>query len=108
MTGHTEASRPFSEDRMKMLPLHTVADAALLVLHPMQEMSPEEQVAGAAVLFATVCKRVGVSGQGMWDFAERVLNAPIKAETRQGQNTLMALRDFAGLRIAGDDGVSIG
>lgn len=108
MPGHTEASRPFDADRMAMLPIHKVADAALHVLNPMQELSPEEQVAGAAVLFATVCKRVGVTGAGMWDFAERVLNAPIKAETAQGQNTLQALKDFAGLRIAGDERVSVG
>lgn len=102
-----EASTPFDLDRLHMLPLSGIADATMATLHPIQTLSPEEQMAGAAVLFATVCKRVGVSGQDMWEFAERVLTYPPKPEDRVAQNTMRAIRDFAGLRIKGDERVTV-
>lgn len=102
------ASRPFDRDRLNLLPGTSIARAAFEALHPLQNLTPEEQVAGTALLFAVHCKRLGLTGQGMWDFAERVLNAPDQPENREANLSVQALKDFVSVRVAGQHGVSIG
>lgn len=99
---HTE---PFSRDRFMMLPRQLGAEAAYEVLHPIQSLSPEQMVMGVAILFAAVCSRIGLEPHEAYCTGLKVLHADDPMSRTNA--TLQSLRDFAGLRIAGDQSVSI-
>jgi hypothetical protein len=102
--GHalTPIARPLDRDKLFMLSRGTAADAAQLALFQLQMLSPEECMAGAAVLFAVLAKRCGIDPQELHEMGRRVLMAPTDGDV-PATNSLEALRDFAGLRLMGDN-----
>jgi hypothetical protein len=88
--------------RLLMLPRNAAADAANLALFQLQDKTPEEQVMGAAVLFATFCEALGLDPQETHAMGLRVLKAPSTDDHVAGHN-LQALRDFASIRVGGRD-----
>lgn len=99
------ADSPFDYGTMTQLPRQKVADAAWTALDALQKLSPEEQLAGAALLFAVMCKRTGVDPHDIHEMALRVYRPdPLH---RRANASLEALRDYVGLRVKGDRGVSI-
>lgn len=96
----------FDKDALSMLARETAADAAHEALFPLQHRPPAEIVAGAAVLFAAICHRVGLDPQETHAVGMKMLRD--QDHHRGANNSLQSLRDFAGIRIAGDRDVSIG
>lgn len=101
---HTMGSnRTFEKHRLAMVHRSKAAQAAHLALFQLQDIpSSEEQVMGVAVLFATLCSRLGVDPQEMHTMAMRVLKAPDEGAT-DTNNALRSLRDFAGIHLAGKE-----
>jgi hypothetical protein len=98
--------RPINRDRLLMIPRDQAAVAAHALLHPVQGLTPEQQVAGAAVLFAAICARIGEDPQALYQLGNRILrdeNFHVK-----GNVQMQVLRDYAGIVIKGDRNVSIG
>lgn len=99
--------RALDRDRLAMTPRNEVAKAANLALYQMQDiMDPEVQVLGAAVLFATYCRRCNLDPADVHGIALRVLDAPDEGDTPTG-NALQVLRDFIGARVLNKE-VTIG
>lgn len=99
--------RPLDRDKLFMVPQLTAAAAAHEALFPLQALPPEDALAGIAVLFVAFTARCGVDPQDLHTFGARLLRDRNLAEDKVASNSLMALRDFAGLRFMGQD-VSIG
>jgi len=95
-------SKPFEKHRMLTLSRNKVADAANLALFQLQDKTPEEQLAGAALLFAVLCEKTGTDPEAAHTMAQRILRAPDEGDFRTGNN-LQALRDFASIFVAGKD-----
>jgi hypothetical protein len=74
-------------------------------LYTMQDERPEEIVVGAAMLFAALAQRTGLDPEEMYRQGIRMLR-PEPGDQRTNEQ-LEALRDFAGLRIMGEN-VTIG
>lgn len=96
-----ERSRPLNKDKLSLLPRDVALVSAHYVLRPLSNMEPEEMVAGMAVLFASVCNRVGLDPQHVHQMGMRMLKD--QQHHDKGNKLLQSLRDFAGLRIAGQD-----
>lgn len=94
-------SRPLDKDRLYMLPREDAITAAHLALDTLQRLSPEEMMAGMAVLFYSTCNRCGVDPADMHTMGRRVVTH--QAHHDKANKALQSLRDFAGLRIAGQD-----
>lgn len=98
----TKPSAPLNRDKLFMMPRDEAARLAFEALHPLQNLKPEEMMAGLAVLFATVCQRVGQPADEMHALGLKVLEAP--AEHHYKTNSMLqTLKDFAGLRVAGQN-----
>lgn len=94
-------ARGLDKDRMWMLPRNLAADTAHEALFPIQSKTPEEQLMGVAVLFAALCQRCGVEPDVMHSVGLKVLRA--QDYHKHANASLEALRDFAGLRIMGEE-----
>ena len=81
-------------DRLAMLPRDRAAAVAHQVLNPISTLTPEEQMAGAAVLFYVLCHRNGLTGADMHSMAERMIRP--QPFHRKGNVQIEALQDFAG------------
>lgn len=101
----TKPSRPLSKDRLYMIPREAAVESAHLALDTLQRLSPEEMVAGMATLFYSVCNRCRLDPQDMHTLGKRLVTH--QEHHDKGNMALQSLRDFAGLRIAGERGVSI-
>lgn len=95
--------RALDRDRLFMIPQGKAAAAAYEALFPIQSASAEEQLAGVALLFAAFTERCGVDPEELYTLGRRLLRQRGNAESRVVDNSLQALRDFAGLRLMGDD-----
>lgn len=93
-------------DHLMMIPRGLAAQRALEALHPIQNGTPHEMVAGVAVLFATLCSRVGLDPEEMHALGLKLLRD--EDHHKQTNDALQSLRDFAGIRVKGDRDVSIG
>lgn len=99
-------ARKFDYQTMTQLDRQLAADAAHLGLYQMQDLSPEEIALGVSVLFAAVMRRVGLDPAEQYAMGLRVLRSePLH---RRANDSLQSLQDFAGVRIKGDENVSIG
>lgn len=87
-----------------MTPRDDAASAAFQALDGLQRFTPEEQLAGAALLFSALRTRCGLDPFDLSQLGDRLL-AP-EAFHDKANWQLEALRDYAGLRIAGDPNVS--
>lgn len=97
--------KPLDRDKLFTIPRATAAEVAHEALFPVQNRQPHEMVAGAAVLFAAICNRVGIDPHDAHSFAMRLLK-PEEFDKRTN-DSLQSLRDFAGIHIKGDTNVSI-
>lgn len=96
-----DRSRPLDKDRLYMLPREDAVTAAHMGLDALQRMDPEDMVAGMAVLFSAVCSRCQLSPADMHTMGTRMLTD--QRHHDKANKALQSLRDFAGLRIAGQD-----
>ena len=99
------AQRPFSSDRLAMVNRMAAVDAANLALSAVQDLPPEEMVAGIAILFAATMQRTQQD-----PFACHVMARRLMRDVEQFHRTnsaVQSLLDFVGLRVVGDPNVSI-
>lgn len=104
--GTAPASTPLNRDRLAMVPRHQAADFAQLALFGVQHETPEVMLMGVSVLFATLCQRCGLDPEAMHTMGRRVLMA-YEPNHKATNDSLTVLRDFAGVRILGETGVSL-
>lgn len=97
----TQPSRPLNKDRLYMVPREEAIRSAHLALDTLQRLDPEEMMAGMAVLFSAVCSRCQVDAHDMHTMGTRILRPQPFHD--KGNKAIQSLRDFAGLRIAGQD-----
>lgn len=83
-----------NRDRLFMITREKAATAAFALLDRIQDLSPEEQVAGMSVLFFAVCQRNGITGAEAHDLGEKLLR-PQKFH-RVANIQLETIQDFAG------------
>ena len=95
------ASRPLDRDRLHMLPRDIAIRDAHNLLRPANQLDPEDMVAAIAVLFATVCSRVQIDPEEAHTLGLRMLRD--QQHHDKANKLLQSLRDFAGLRIAGQE-----
>ncbi len=95
-------ARPLDRTKLVMVPRLDAARAAFEALHPVQSIEPERMLLGVATLFATLCYRCQVEPQQLHEMGLKVLKQPFDGDTKTGA-TLEALRDFAGIRVMGQD-----
>lgn len=100
------AEAPFDYHTMMQLPRQQIADAAHLALDRIQNLSPEEQVAGVATLFACIAERCQMNANELFLMGQRVM-AREEDFHKRTNDSLAALRNYAALRIKGDANVSI-
>lgn len=94
-------SRPLDKDKLFMIPRSDAVVGAHEALHPVQHMSPEQMMAGVAVLFFATVNRTGLDPEDMYKLGARLL---ADQEHHDKTNKLVqSLRDFAGLRVLGQD-----
>ncbi len=101
MSAITKPSRPLDKDRLYMIPREDAITAAHEALDRLQRMEPEEMMAGMAVLFSAVCSRCQVDPHDMHTMGTRLLKPQPMHD--KGNKAVESLRDFAGLRISGQD-----
>lgn len=94
-------SRALDRDRLGMFPRDEAVRLAHEALFPINKGDPEAMVAGIGVLFAAVCSRVGLDPQEVHQQSMRRLRD--QQHHDKSNKSLQSLRDFAGLRIAGQD-----
>jgi hypothetical protein len=92
----------YDRTRLMMLPRNKAADAAHLALFQLQDKPVEEQIMGAAVLFATICNTLGLDPDETHAMGLRVIRA-ITDEDHTASRSLESLRDFASTALAGRD-----
>lgn len=92
--------RPFSRDRLFLVPRDEVAKGAMALLDKNQQEAPEIQMASVAMLFAAWCRRLRVSPHEMHELGLKLV-APQDFH-HKGNIQAEVLRDFAGIRMAGD------
>lgn len=99
------AERPLDRDRLSMVNRDQAVLAAQSALDGVQRFTPEQMVAGVSILFAAVCRRCGLDPQTEHKRGMRLL-APIPGHDKDNKS-LQSLQDFAGIRIMGEEEVSI-
>lgn len=96
------ASRKLDRDKLSMVPRWDAARAAMTALDRLQDMTPEEVLLGTATLFAAMCRRCGIEPSAAHGMGMKVLEAPWEGD-KQTDTTLQVLRDFAGVRLMGQE-----
>ena len=81
-------------DKLAMVPRESAASAAHKALNGISTLPPEEQMAGAAILFYVLCHRNGLTGASMHDLGEKLIRPNPFHRTANVQ--IEALQDFAG------------
>ena len=101
----TRGVRPFSRDRLALLPRDEVAKTAFAAMDKVQQQDPTLAVAAVSVLFLAWCKRLGVRPEDMTQMAARMIEPE---QFHQKANLHMdVIRDFAGMRVLGDSRVEV-
>lgn len=96
------ATRPLDKLRLSMVPRSRAADAAHLTLFQLQDLpSPEEQMMGVAVLFTAFAQRLRLDPSELHDMGLAILQSRTDGD-HVTSNSLQTLKDFAGIRLAGD------
>lgn len=98
-----ELGAGFEHSRMAMLPRGKVASAAHLALFQLQDLPSEEQVLGAALLSLALSRHLRLDPHEVLEMANNVLIARAAKDDPVANNDLEALRDYAGVRLAGRD-----
>jgi hypothetical protein len=97
---HTRGVRPFSKDRLMMVPRDEAAKCGMALLDKVQQETPEIAMAGTVILFAMWCRRLGLDPFEMHQLGVRMLEP--QDFHQKGNIHIEVLRDFAGIRMAGD------
>lgn len=63
-----------NRDKLSNLKVRKAANAAMLVIDTMQQLPPEEQIAGLAAAFLLLADRVKMSPQEMFSFTTSIMN----------------------------------
>lgn len=100
------AEAPFDYHTMTGLSRQAAADSAWTALSAIQNMTPEEQVLGAATLFAAIADRCNLPASELYRMGQRVIGTYEEFHKR-ANDSLQSLRDYAALRIKGERDVSI-
>ncbi len=103
---HFKGRRVLDKTKLMMIPRDHAARAAHLALYQLQDETPEEIVAGAALMFTVVCAKCNVDPASMVEMARRILSAPDEGDHVTG-NSLQVLKDFISGRVMARD-VSLG
>lgn len=101
----TRGVRPFSKDRLMMLSRDEAAKCGFALLDKVQQEAPEIAMAGVAMLFATWCKRLKLDPHEMFQHGVKLV-AP-EAFHQKGNIHAEVMRDFAGMRMAGEAHVDV-
>lgn len=101
----TKDVRPFSRDRLKLVSRDKAAEGAMAQLDRVQQAAPEVQMASVAILFAAWCKRLGCDPHDIYSQGVKMLTPEFGHH--KANLHLETLRDFAGIRMAGDTRTSI-
>jgi hypothetical protein len=88
-----------------MVPRDEAMKAAFAVLSRNQDEVPELQVAAMAILFAAWCRRLKLEPSAMHLLGLRLIEP--EAFHQKGNIHAETIRDFAGMRIAGDERVDV-
>lgn len=94
-------SRPLDKDKLAMTSRDATVMRSLRLLHVIQNDTPEEMVAAIAMLFSTVVNRVGLDPQWCHQLGVRMVRHHQHHDKHN--MALQSLRDFAGMRIAGQE-----
>lgn len=81
-------------DKLSMIQRERAASAAHLALNAIQTLTPEEQMAGVAILFFVLCNRNGLTGSSMHDMGDKLIRP--NPFHRSANVQIEALQDFAG------------
>jgi hypothetical protein len=101
----TRDVKPFSRDRLSVVSRDVAAKGAFTCLDHLQQEEPEVQVASVAILFAVWCKRLSLDPHALYQQGIKMVRPEmghVKANVH-----LEVLRDFAGIRLAGDPSVDV-
>lgn len=93
-------SRPLDKDKLYLIERETALRKASEMLDRVQNDSPEEVVAGAALVFALVCARLRLDPHDMHTFAKRVMED--QRFHLKANSAMQSLKDYAGLRLGGE------
>lgn len=94
-----ELSTRIDRDRFHMVDRNQVSAAAFTMLNGVSaETRVELLAAGAALLFAAVAERVGMTAEELHRVGHRILFAHENFD-HKGNSALESLRDFAALRL---------
>lgn len=97
--------KPFSRDRLFLVPRDEAAKCGLALLDKVQQESPEIAMAGVAILFAVWCKRLRLGPHEAYQLGVKL--AEPQQFHQKGNIQAEVLRDFAGIRMAGDASVDV-
>lgn len=100
-----EAGKPYDHMAASTMGRQRAADAAHLCLDALQNMDAEDVVMGSAVLFAALCKQLGLNPEELHGMASKVLR--YEPNHRRTNDSVQSLLDFIRLRIKGDVNVTV-
>lgn len=83
-------------DRLHLVGLRPVGNAAMAVTDAIQRFRPEEQVVGAAAFFLLLCDRYQIDAGEAFRIASRVLKA-----RHEGRPELNAVQDYMRYELRG-------
>lgn len=102
----TEATKhPVDRDRLLMVDRGEAADGAQLALFQIQDLKPDVALASVAVLFAVLTAGTGTNPEEAYHLGRKVLTDQDFHD--RANKSLQSLRDFAGIRMAGREDVSV-
>ena len=94
-------SQPLDRDALHMVSRDRTVKNAHATLRPLNALSPEDMVGAIAVVFAAVCSRVGLDPEDAHRLGAKLLKD--QQHHDKTNKALQSMRDFAGLRIAGQE-----
>lgn len=101
----TKDVKPFSRDRLSLVSRDSCAEGAMKCLDQIQNATPEQQVGAVSVLFAAWCKRLRLDPHAMYQLGVKMIDPEFGHQ--KANLHLETLRDFAGIRLAGDPNVDV-
>jgi hypothetical protein len=96
-------SRPFDRDRLNLVARDDSMRVAMDLLDRIQKQDPELAMAGTAIMFAAFVRRLKLSPQDTYELGLKLLEP--QQFHRKANIVGEVLRDFAGIRMAGDRNV---
>lgn len=101
MSHTSELSTRIDRDKLLTLSRDRAAELGHLLLEPLRVATPEEYLAGVAVVFAAMANRYGQGAEELYQYGLKILTAPTPHHTK-GNALVDSLRDFADLKVRND------